>query len=334
MLSGFKEKLAGLGEGLRERVNSGAGPITGAVLGEIRNDGSYNIGEENQKTPSPDKSCLVSGAVPSAGSEVLSHYQEAWARIHQGAADVQGEAEAADKAITSLHSSISSSWRCVSQLSSLLPSCLPPLHTELEGVMKKLAELENLFMEVELSLLALEDTIDLREAEERQLESRFQLALHTERRRQELEELEQQLEAAFRRKRREKEEQDVVRHRERQRMLQTKFQEELSQYSLTGSVERSGSNIGESSPEVSLESIDLEDAVAQEGLEKFLQEDCPQAEQLPKDDIPITQNALCPPSPIERVATVSPSPIPSPEPEAQTRDILSKDAPVNNATSS
>ena len=41
-----------------------------------------------------------------------------------------------------------------------------------------LARLENTFMEVELDLLALEDTIDARVSQERQLEQRFQLAMY------------------------------------------------------------------------------------------------------------------------------------------------------------
>ena len=55
--------------------------------------------------------------------------------------------------------------------------------------MRVLGELESGFSEVEVALLALEDTIDAREAQERQLEQRFQLAIYQERRRQELEEL-------------------------------------------------------------------------------------------------------------------------------------------------
>ena len=56
--------------------------------------------------------------------------------------------------------------------------------------------------------------------------------------------------------------------------------------------------------ECSLESIHLEpDPEGEYNLEVFLADDCPGAEQLPRDDIPLTQNALLPPSPIERVAT-------------------------------
>ena len=49
--------------------------------------------------------------------------------------------------------------------------------------------LESLFGDVEISLLALEDTIDARELQERQLDQRFQLAMYQERRKAEFNEL-------------------------------------------------------------------------------------------------------------------------------------------------
>ena len=49
--------------------------------------------------------------------------------------------------------------------------------------------LESSFGDVEISLLALEDTIDARELQERQLDQRFQLAMYQERRKAEFNEL-------------------------------------------------------------------------------------------------------------------------------------------------
>jgi hypothetical protein len=49
--------------------------------------------------------------------------------------------------------------------------------------------LESLFGDVEISLLALEDTIDARELQERQLDQRYQLAMYQERRKAEFNEL-------------------------------------------------------------------------------------------------------------------------------------------------
>merc|ERR1711976_721662 len=82
---------------------------------------------------------------------------------------------------------------------------IPEINTQIRGVMDSLGQLENLFMEVEVALLALEDTIDARDAQEKQLEQRFQLAIYQERRRQELDELEARLEMEYQKKLKEKE---------------------------------------------------------------------------------------------------------------------------------
>merc|ERR1712032_975876 len=145
---------------------------------------------------------------------------------------------------------------------------------EVEGIMASLGQLEAACQEVEIALLALEDTIDAREAQERQLESRFQLALDQERRRQELEELEQRLEQVYQRKVREK--------REAQERLQAQFEADMVNF------RSSGTNMLEvprrMDQEVSLESVNLDEiGEEQEKLEKFLNEDCPGVDPLPQD---------------------------------------------------
>ena len=50
-------------------------------------------------------------------------------------------------------------------------------------------DLDSLFGDVELALLGLEDTLDARDLQERQLEQRFQMAMYQERRNAEFEEL-------------------------------------------------------------------------------------------------------------------------------------------------
>ena len=88
--------------------------------------------------------------------------------------------------------------RQVASLSlSCLINCLPVINTQVQQVMVTLGKLENLVVEVEVALLALEDTIDAREAQEKQLEQRFQIAIYQERRKQELEELEARLEDQY-----------------------------------------------------------------------------------------------------------------------------------------
>ena len=125
--------------------------------------------------------------------------------------------------------------------------------------MATLGQLEVACQEVEIALLALEDTIDAREAQERQLESRFQLALDQERRRQELEELEQRLEQVYQRKVREKREAEEVKKRMVQERLQAQFEADMVNFRSSGT----GSNRLEvprrMDQEVSLESVNLDE---------------------------------------------------------------------------
>ena len=71
----------------------------------------------------------------------------------------------------------------------MLVAQLPKINAQIEEIMGSLGDLESLFGDVEISLLGLEDTIDAREMQERQLDQRFQVALYQERRRAEFNEL-------------------------------------------------------------------------------------------------------------------------------------------------
>ena len=62
--------------------------------------------------------------------------------------------------------------------------------------------MESMLGDVEISLLALEDTIDAREMQEKQLEQRFQLAMYQERRKAEFNELANRLQNDFEKKKR------------------------------------------------------------------------------------------------------------------------------------
>lgn len=167
--------------------------------------------------------------------------------------------------------------------------------------MKCLGQLENLFMEVEVSLLALEDTIDARDAQERQLERRFQLAIYQEKRRQELEDLETRLEMQYQKRIKDQEREENKQKRERQAVFQAKFNEDLTRFSEKGFLE-----VPLTRPsDVSLESIDLDHDDG--AMEAFLKDDCPGASPLPRDDIPLLQGPLSPVSPMVNINIQTPS---------------------------
>ena len=170
--------------------------------------------------------------------------------------------------------------RYVSRMTGLVSS-IPEINKQVETVMKSLGVLQDLFMEVEVALLALEDTIDARDAQENQLERRFQIALYQEKRRQELEELETRLEMDYQKKMREKEKAENNDKAARQVVFQAKFTEDMKKFTETGFLE-----VPLTRPsDVSLESIDLD--ADEHGLEAFLKEDCPGVSPLPRDDVPL-----------------------------------------------
>jgi len=256
MLGSLRERLAGLGESM-----------------------SSALGEEEGGSPEEPL-----GGDQMAGAKLLSHFQAGWRRLHEGAEQTAKQADRTDKEVSALYGEYDKQWKQVAQLSGLLGQ-LPTMNEEVEGIMKNLAQLEALCQEVELALLALEDTIDAREAQERQLETRFQLALEQERRRQELEELEQRLEQSYQKRLRDKrEEQEHVR-RERQHRIQAQFEADMATF-------RTGTGLPNRlevprprRQEVSLESVDL-DEVGEEAqrLEEFLNSDVPDVEPLPCDE--------------------------------------------------
>jgi len=251
MLGTLKERIVVLGEGIKSQFGTET--------------------EEGQRQ-----------AVLSAGAEVLTHFQDGWRRIHEGAEQVGRQADRADREVSRVHAEYEKQWRHVAMLSNLMGQ-LPKINNQIEDVMKTLGELENLFMEVEVSLLALEDTMDAREAQEKQLEQRFQLAIYQERRRQELEELESRLEMQYQKRLKEKQLAEIASKKERQAVFQARFEEDLTRFASTGLLE-----VPLNRPsDVSLESIDLD--ADDLNLEVFLKEDCPNLSPLPQDDVPLVK---------------------------------------------
>ena len=210
--------------------------------------------------------------------------QECWRQIHERNVVGGREAGRCDRTVTLLQAEYERQHRQVSSLSvSCLLSCLPVINTQVQEVMVTLGKLENLVVEVEVALLALEDTIDAREAQEKQLEQRFQIAIYQERRKQELEELEARLENQYQRRMKERMLKEDAWKRERQAVFQAKFEEDLSTFNNTGRLQ-----VPLIRPsDVSLESIDLD--ADDQNLESFLKEDCPDLSPLPRDDVPITK---------------------------------------------
>lgn len=259
-LGSIKERIATIGEGLKSQFS-----------GEVEHD----------------EVCVNLRA----GSKILSHYQLAWKALHDNAEQVARKAETADREVRRVEAEYDKQWRHVSRMTGLVVT-IPEINTQIQGVMDSLGQLENLFMEVEVALLALEDTIDARDAQEKQLEQRFQLAIYQERRRQELDELEARLEMVYQKKIKEKELTESNEKKARQAVYQAKFEEDMTRFTETGFLE-----VPLNRPsDVSLESIDLD--ADDQNLESFLKEDVPNLSPLPRDEVPVLEGSLTDPDPV------------------------------------
>ena len=116
---------------------------------------------------------------------------------------------------------------------------MPQVSEEIETALKALGNMESLFSDVEISLLALEDTIDARELQENQLESRFQLAMHQEKSKAKFNELSNQLQEQYQSRKQEVEKQKCRDTQERQKHYQEQFERDMSVYRVSGKDEYS-----------------------------------------------------------------------------------------------
>ncbi|XP_046679397.1 uncharacterized protein LOC124366839 [Homalodisca vitripennis] len=126
-------------------------------------------------------------------------------------------------------------WNATSQLTTGLAT-LPKLAAQTDKIISQIEELRNLVVEVESSLIELADTVEKKELQERQLESRFQLALHSEKRLAQLDILRAKLSEEHRLKVAEYEKQFEKKQKERQETFSKAFEEDLATYKQTGIV--------------------------------------------------------------------------------------------------
>jgi hypothetical protein len=94
--------------------------------------------------------------------------------------------------------------------------------------------LESLFGDVEISLLALEDTIDAREMQEKELDQRFQLAMYQERRKAEFNDLANRLQSDFDKKKSDFDKQQKADSEEKQHLYQSKFEQDVKHFKDAG----------------------------------------------------------------------------------------------------
>ena len=238
-----------------------------------------------------------------AGAELLETWQNNWEVIHLNNERNAKKADKCDKLIVNIKDRTLKQWNDIATLQTHIPQ----INNGIKDIMDKLGSLESFIGDVEISLLALEDTIDAREMQEKQLDQRFQLAMYQERRKAEFNDLaskylkvgviesmmnfkfiSDRLQNEYEKKKKLHSEKKSVDSAKLQKHYQSKFDEDVKNF-------QDGNNRLQvplrHDPDASLESVDLDDPdeAATNTLEAFLNE--PDAlydvSPLPRDETPL-----------------------------------------------
>ena len=113
-------------------------------------------------------------------------------------------------------------------------SQIPQVTEEMDAAIKALGNLESLFSDVEISLLALEDTIDARELQEKQLEHRLQMSVYQEKRKANFNDLSNQLQKKYESRKQEVERLKRHENQEKRKHYQEQFERDMSVYRTSG----------------------------------------------------------------------------------------------------
>lgn len=247
---------------------------------------------------SDSRSCgqdpVVTKADLESGGSLLESWQESWEEIHLGHENNAKSAARCDTKITDITRKAEKQWTDVTTLQ-MLVSQIPKINAQIKEIMDSLGNLESLFGDVEVSLLALEDTIDARELQEKQLEQRFQLAMYQERRKAEFNELATRLQTEYDKKKSDLDRHNFLVSKEKQSYYQDKFEQDMKEY-------RNKSDVlltvpMRHDPDASLETVDLnddpEEAAGASSLEAFLAADSDllyDISPLPRDEVPVQKD--------------------------------------------
>merc|ERR1712241_1187899 len=159
-----------------------------------------------------------------AGAELLETWQNNWEVIHLNNERNAKKADKCDKLIVNIKDRTLKQWNGIATLQTHIPQ----INNGIKDIMDKLGSLESFIGDVEISLLALEDTIDAREMQEKQLDQRFQLAMYQERRKAEFNELATHLQSEFDRKKKQSDMKKKEQQKNKRKVLQKQFEEDMN----------------------------------------------------------------------------------------------------------
>ncbi|XP_034029829.1 dysbindin-A-like isoform X2 [Thalassophryne amazonica] len=235
--------------------------------------GFKTIGDKT-KDPRMKRRPQVEETLPhfSAGLEILSRYEDSWFLLHKRTKDCAQAAEAVEGDMVMLSAHCEKRRAAVTQLQDLLYG-LPAFMTELDAVTTLIAHLEGDFEEMASRLEYLETLCCHCEQQTLKQHHNNQLQLYKNKKRKEIEALQVELDCEHAQKQAELEQAMQQKLKERQKIYEEAFHQDMEQYRSTGHVQHRGPDIDSSeSPRSPLSqappTCSQEAAVEQEGEEE------------------------------------------------------------------
>jgi len=243
---------------------------------------SSNSGRTPPSSPRYEGRRAKRPAAEDVGADLLTAWQNRWSSLHEEAEENFKEARRCAQAMLALKARTERDWAQVAALQTLA-SQAPAVAKQVDEISLSLAHLETSLGDVEVALIALEDTVDAQEAERRQRERARQQDEYRLRREAEFKRLSAQLQADHLRSRREKERQEVESLQAKQREFQKRFEADLATFSSSNDAHHLKVPPRQN-PDASLETVDLDEDDGAD-LEDFLGGgDVPGASPLPPDE--------------------------------------------------
>ncbi|XP_059195980.1 dysbindin-A-like [Centropristis striata] len=169
----------------------------------------------------------------SAGLDILSRYEESWFLLHKRTKDCAQTAEAVDGDIVMLSAHWERRRAALTQLQEQLQS-LPTFISELDAITANIAHLEGDFEEMESRLVYLETLCSQCEQQTSKQHHINQLEVYKKKKRKELEVLEVELNSEHALKAAELEQAMQQKLKERQKVYEEAFNQDIEQYLSTG----------------------------------------------------------------------------------------------------
>ncbi|KAM4580580.1 dysbindin-A-like isoform 1-T1 [Odontesthes bonariensis] len=202
----------------------------------------------------------------SAGLEILSRYEESWFLLHKKTKDCAQAAEAVDGDIVMLSAHWERRRAALTQLQEQLQS-LPDFINELDAITTNIAHLEGDFEEMESRLVYLETLCSQCEQQSVKKHHMNQLEAYKKKKRKEVESLEVELNCEHAQRVAEMEQVMQRKLRERQKVYEEAFNQDVEQYLSTGCLQHRDS----AGPDVSiLDQMTVANISDQEAFDDFL----------------------------------------------------------------